>query len=187
MLRRLTLAATLLALPAFAGSIKGRLKLAGVPAESMVVYLDQVAPDRFELPKTPQRLSQRGARFSPAVLPIVQNAEVDMTNDDWVTHSVFSKSDPKTFDLGLYPKESKKTVKFETLGRVDVFCSIHPRMKAVILVLQNPFFTRPDDSGLFLLENVPPGSYTLKVFQPDGPERTVSVKVPEKGDAVASL
>ena len=48
-------------------------------------------------------------------------------------------------------------VKFEQAGPVEIFCSIHPRMSGVILVLQNPFFTKPAADGGFTLRGVPPG------------------------------
>ena len=48
---------------------------------------------------------------------------------------------------------------------VDVFCSIHPRMNAVVLVLQNPFFAKPTRDGSFSLDNVPPGTYQIKVYR----------------------
>jgi len=52
------------------------------------------------------KMSQKGARFAPALLPVVAGSTVDMTNDDWVAHSVFSRSEVKPFDLGLSRRES---------------------------------------------------------------------------------
>ena len=37
-------------------------------------------------------------------------------------------------------------------------------MSAYIIVLETPFFTRPDESGRFILSNIPPGTYTLKIW-----------------------
>ena len=106
---------------------------------------------------------------------------MDFTNDDWVTHNVFSKSRVKPFDLGLYGKEQSKVVKFDQPGTVEIFCSIHPRMSGVILVLQNPYFTRPAADGSYALPNVPAGEWRLRVYRPGLDKEPVSVKVPAKG------
>ena len=47
------------------------------------------------------------------VLPVFKGTSVDFTNDDWVTHNVFSKSGPGEFDLGLYGRGESKGSRFE--------------------------------------------------------------------------
>jgi plastocyanin len=174
---------SLLALPAAAGTVKGKLPIADAQeAERTVVYLEEVPESSFSPPQaTPVKLSQKGSRFSPAVLPVLKGTTVDLTNDDFVTHSVFSKSKVKTFDLGLYGKEQTRLVKFEQAGPVEIFCSIHPRMNGVILVLQNPFFAKPAADGGFTLSNVPAGEWKLRVYRPGLVNEPVTVKVPAKG------
>jgi plastocyanin len=174
---------SLLALPAAAGTVKGKLPIADAQeAERTVVYLEEVPESSFSAPQaTPVKLSQKGARFSPAVLPVLKGTTVDLTNDDFVTHSVFSKSKVKTFDLGLYGKEQTRLVKFEQAGPVEIFCSIHPRMNGVILVLQNPFFAKPAADGGFTLSNVPAGEWKLRVYRPGLVNEPITVKVPAKG------
>jgi plastocyanin len=170
-----------------AGTVTGAVKLSGASeAERTVVYIQSVPEGSFNAAAASAvRLSQRGATFRPAVLPVVRGARVDLTNDDWVAHNVFSKSQAKSFDLGLYAQEDKKIVIFDQSGVVPVFCSIHPRMSGVILVLQNPFFAKPDREGHFALDGVPEGTWDLKVFRPGAPERAVKVKVPASGSVEA--
>ena len=172
--------------PALAGSIQGTVALAKASdAERTVVYIESVPESSFKAPPAMIRLSQKGAIFNPGVLPIVRGSQVDMTNDDWVSHNVFSKSEPKVFDLSIYGQDARRMVTFEKLGAVVVFCSIHPRMNAVILVLQNPFFTKPERDGNFALPNVPPGTYKLKTYRPGGEPGSVVVKVPPSGSVAA--
>jgi plastocyanin len=163
--------------------VTGKLPIADAQeAERTVIYIEEVPESSFAPPPaTPIKLSQRGSRFSPAVLPVLKNSMVDLTNDDFVTHSVFSKSRVKSFDLGLYGKEQTRVVKFEQTGPVEIFCSIHPRMSGVILVLQNPFFTKPAADGSFTLPNVPAGEWKLRVYRPGLDKQPVPVKVPAKG------
>jgi plastocyanin len=171
--------------PAAAGDIAGAVALAQPDdADSVVVYVSEVAGE-FQVPIEPVHISQKDARFTPAVLPLIKGSRVDFTNDDRVTHSVFSKSDLQPFDLGLYSAGDAKLVQFERLGAVEIFCSIHPRMLGVVLVLQNPFFTHPAESGKFSLRNVPAGSYELVAYRLGGQVQKTKVKVPAKGTVSA--
>lgn len=178
-----------LALPAAAGTIKGKVPTADAQeAERTVVYVEEIPEGMLPPPPaTPVKLSQRGSRFSPAVVPVFKGTSVDFTNDDWVTHNVFSKSKVKPFDLGLYGKEQSKVLKFDQLGTVEIFCSIHPRMNGVILVLQNPFFTKPAADGSFTLQNVPAGEWKLRVYRPGLEQAPITLKVPAKGSIQAKL
>lgn len=132
---------------------------------NVVVYLANapghsahVAP--APAPAPAPAIRQTAERFEPHVLPIVAGATVAFPNDDAVYHNVFSLSSAKTFDLGRYPRGASRSVKFTKPGSVQVFCHIHGDMSAIVLVLENPFFTTPDD-GRYALENVPPGEYTI--------------------------
>ncbi len=180
--------AALPARAAIAGTVTGSVKLSGASeAERTVVYLTNVPEGSFTPSPSVVRLSQRGATFKPALLAVMQGTQVDMTNDDWVAHNVFSKSQPKPFDLGLYAQDTQKVVTFDKLGVVQVFCSIHPRMNAVILVLQNPFYTKPDREGRFSLAKVPAGTYELKVYRMGGIAQSTSVTVPSTGNVEAKF
>ena len=106
-------------------------------------------------------MSQKEETFRPHVLPVTRGSSVDFRNDDDVYHNVFSLSRTRTFDLGRYPKGSSRAITFNNAGRVDVFCHIHSDMSAVVLVLDNPFFTTPDQTGRYVIDGVPPGDYTI--------------------------
>ena len=184
------LAAVLLAAAASsaqAGSIRGSVELARASdAERTVVYVESV-PGSFSAPPRSARLSQKGANFSPSVLPVLRGSQVDMSNDDWVSHNAFSKSSVKTFDLGIYAQDARKLVTFDSVGVVEVFCSIHPRMNAVVLVLQNPFFAKPARDGKFAIDDLPAGTYTVKTYRPGAEPTSAVVKVPASGSIEARL
>ncbi|MGH9886260.1 MAG: methylamine utilization protein [bacterium] len=168
--------------PALAGTVTGNAKVASAAdAERTLVYVDTVPAGSFSPPSGVARLSQKGSTFRPALLAVVRGTQVDMTNDDWVAHNVFSKSEAKSFDLGLYAQDTQKLVTFDKVGVVQVFCSIHPRMNAVVVVLQNPFFAKPSRDGRFSLAGVPAGSHQLKLFRPGSPPQVKTVVVPATG------
>jgi len=63
--------------------------------------------------------------------------------------------------LGRYPKGDSRSVTFDEVGIVPVFCHLHSDMSAIIMVLDNPFFAIPGPDGQYQIENIPAGSYTL--------------------------
>ena len=137
-----------------------------------VVFLDDLENPPPENPALPQKVSIRQAdkRFLPKVLPILAGTTVDFPNDDTVFHNVFSLSKAGPFDLGIYPQGTSKSVTFENPGLVKIYCNIHPQMTAYILVLANRHFTVTDQSGHFVLTDVPLGAATVRTWYPQAKE-----------------
>jgi plastocyanin len=132
--------------------------------QKSVIYLEAEEPAHTAIaPSSSNRviLDQRDLMFYPHVLAIEQGTTVIFPNNDDVFHNVFSYSNAKQFDLGRYPKGQFRTVTFDTPGVIRLFCDIHAHMNAVILVLDNPYFTSPDDTGTFSIPDVPSGRYTV--------------------------
>jgi hypothetical protein len=75
-------------------------------------------------------------------------------------------------------------VQFDQPGVVRVFCEIHSHMSAFILVFAHRYFAVTDDEGRYRIDGVPPGTYTLIVWNEairgDGPRRVVTLG--ESGD-----
>jgi len=159
---------------------------AGAPArlsEKAVVYLesDELNEGPYPLPATLPSLDQRNLQFHPQVLPVMVGTKVEFPNRDNLFHNVFSYSQAKEFDLGRYPKDDSRSVTFDRPGVVRVYCDIHSHMSATILVLKHPYFTSPDDSGVYVIPRVPPGKYRV-VFWYDrdmADRKTVEVKAGE--------
>jgi len=131
---------------------------------NVVLYLDSV-PSGFPVPRAagPAEIVQRHETFVPHVLAVLRGARVEFPNQDPIFHNVFSLSTARTFDLGRYPEGTSKSIVFDRAGVVQVFCHIHSDMSAIVLVLENPFFTTPD-SGHYVISGVPPGDYSLTAW-----------------------
>jgi plastocyanin len=130
--------------------------------DNVVVYLGgTIAGAPLSDANARYRMRQEAERFWPHILPIVRGTAVDFPNEDAVFHNVFSLSSASVFDLGRYPRGKSKSVVFERTGVVQVFCHIHADMSAVVLVLENPYFARPDSTGRYVLDGVPPGEYRI--------------------------
>ena len=173
--------------PAGAGSIRGRVELRrsathyegrpqvaelGMPAareasdrRRSVVYLETAPQPAFDAP-SPGRalLDQRNESFVPSVVAITVGSSVDFPNSDRVYHNVFSLSKTRRFDLGRYPRRQSRSVVFDRTGVVRVFCEIHSHMSAYILVFAHRFFSVTDSDGRYRIDGIPPGSYTLALW-----------------------
>lgn len=117
-------------------------------------------------PTAPVQMAQKGLAFAPALLAVQVGTKVEFPNQDDTYHNVFSYSPAKRFDLGRYRPDEKPTPAqtFDQPGLVTLRCDIHEHMRALILVLETPYFvtTRPD--GRFRLTGLPAGAYTLKAW-----------------------
>jgi len=123
--------------------------------------LDHEAP-----PKDPAIVTQHDKKFIPDFLVVSRNTTIEFPNDDPFDHNVFSRSKAApAFDLDRYPKGMSKSRVFSETGVVQVFCNIHPSMRAMIVVTPNRCFARADARGGFSIPDVPPGKYTLVAWQ----------------------
>jgi len=113
--------------------------------------------------------------------------KVEFPNQDRMYHNVFSVSPVKRFDLGKYSRGHSKAVTFDRPGVVNVFCDIHSDMAAFVYVLPHHVFAQPAANGEFSLPDLPPGTYSLKVWHPDFGERIREIKVPEGRDLAVEL
>jgi plastocyanin len=173
-------------LPRQTGSITGRVIQPDVPPSSAsrptvgqlgstahdpvdrrtaVVFLDAVTRQAFEpIPTRRARMDQRREQFSPHVLAVTVGTVVDFPNNDLLFHNVMSLAPGNAFDLGRYPKGRSRSVRFDTPGIVPIICDIHAHMSAYVLVFSHTYFSVTDAQGRYTLQDVPPGTHTVKVW-----------------------
>jgi plastocyanin len=168
------------------GEIQGIVREeSGKVLPDVVVYID--GPKLGQPPKKNPSMEQRDKKFIPHVLAVLVGSKVDFPNNDEVLHNVFSVFHGKKFDLGLFPRGARKTVKFDKPGIHVLFCNIHPHMNAYILVLENPYFSITDAKGAFSIKDIPAGEYTLKAWHELYPEQERKVNVPSRGKVDLTL
>jgi plastocyanin len=120
-------------------------------------------PIRFSWP---MRIAQQSMQFDPFVLIAPAGASVAFPNLDDVRHQVYSFSTAGPFELRLYGHDETRSVTFRNVGVISIGCNIHDQMSAFIYVVDTPYAMKTGADGLAVLENVPAGAATLRVWHP---------------------
>ncbi len=175
--------------PAKVAIIKGTITIAGKPTTDVVVSIEGVAPEMYkaELAGATSRkavIEQRQMKFVPSVLPVLVGTTVEFPNKDKNWHNLYSKSEAKKFDLGLYAPGKSRSVKFDKPGVVRILCNVHPNMEAFVVVKEHPYFAAPDASGNYRLNGVPLGKYRVQVWHPQLGTTEAGVELVREGEVV---
>lgn len=187
---RAVLAATVLAFPAAAGAgaITGKVELVdkggrkATDLSDVVVYVDAA---RVKPKPATATMVMKGKAFNPHVVVVPVGGTVQFPNEDPIFHNAFSVSGDNRFDMELYKRPKVGSFTFQHPGVVKVYCNIHPQMSAVVVVRDNPLFTKAAVDGSFTIENVPAGKYVVKAWHERGGEAGSEVTVTETGTTQA--
>lgn len=185
----------LVALPAMAEELRGRLQLVGKggkgPAKGTdvrqaLVWYEPASGGASKPPAT-FVMTTRDKQFVPRTLTIPVGSRVRFPNEDVILHNVFSVSGGNSFDLGLYRRGAGKEQKFDQPGLVRVFCNVHHSMVGYILVLESPYMATPDAQGNFVLTGLPKGPGKLTVWHEQAEPTAVDIQVPRAEPLAARL
>lgn len=190
------LCVSLLALAAYAGEaaetgiVKGTITIGGRPTPDAVVsvegsQLKAPSAQRSALGTKKAAIDQRDMKFIPRVLAVAAGTTVDFPNNDKTFHNVFSNSEAKKFDLGLYPSGQSRSATFDKPGVVKILCNVHPNMEAYVVVKSHSYFSATDARGNYTLKGLPLGKYRLEIWHPDFGARTVPVELVRDGEVLA--
>jgi plastocyanin len=151
--------------------------------KNVLVYVkDGLAGKTYPPPKEKVVFDQKGCMYTPHVVGIQTNQELEVVNSDPTLHNVhsLSKLNPQ-FNLGQPKQGMKFTRKFEKPETFKVKCEVHSWMNAYIGVFNHPFFAVTGDDGSFDLKNLPPGTYTIEAWHEKYGTQTANVTVDATG------
>ncbi len=183
-----TLAGLLTVQPVAAGTVEGHVRRAGSSADlsNFVISVEDIEGP-FPAPERPAVMEQKDLQFVPHVLAIQVGTTVEFPNSDPLSHNVFSISEAKRFNLGLYSRGMVRRLKFERPGVVDLLCNVHLEMSGFIVVLKNPYFARTSSDGAFRIDGIPAGRHQLRYWHERLPPQVLTVQVPETGSVNADF
>jgi plastocyanin len=164
-------------------TVTGRVRSNG-PVGEAYVYVDGMrgSPVRGHTVE----IKQRDKQFSPRVAVVPLGTRLIFPNADTVIHNVFSTAPGNAFDLGsVKGGETSAPVVLLKPGPVEIFCNIHSKMRADILVVPNSHWTRVSADGSFQLPNVPLGTRKIVLWSPTLKPSSQQVDVTAKGGTAA--
>ncbi len=143
----------------------------------------------FAVPGEAVTIDQRGCWFRPRVMGVQVGQEFDVVNSDPVTHNihpmaVVNREWNHSQGAGD-PAMKRKFTKQEVM--IPVKCNIHSWMRAYIGVLDHPYFAVTGEDGSFAIKNLPPGTYTIGVWQEKLGTQERQVTIGPREDGVAAF
>ncbi len=125
---------------------------------------------RFRPPAWPVELKQTGCMFKPHVAGIMAGQPLVVSSADATPHNVhFLGPAGANWNLALLPQSPPLSRRFppSAVGPapVEVVCNVHPWMRAWVAVRPNPYFAVTGRRGRYRFPPLPPGAYTVAVWQ----------------------
>jgi hypothetical protein len=165
------------------GPRKDPLVVVGANGEvkDVVVQLKGVkAGKAWTTSSKPMAIDNKGCIFEPHV-QVIAAGNIDIINSDPVLHNTHGYYGKNTaFNVALPIQGGKVTRPLRRPGVVRVDCDAHGWMEGWIIVAENPYFAQTGADGSFTLSDVPPGSYTMVVWQEHTGEMEIPVTVKAK-------
>jgi plastocyanin len=157
---------------------------------NVFVYVKAGLPaQQWPTPSTPAKLDQKTCLYSPHVIGVMVNQDIEITNSDPTNHNIHPL--PKAnreWNESQPPGGEAKIKQFprEELA-IPVKCNVHPWMRSYIHVMSHPYFGITGDTGTFSIKNLPPGEYTLEAWHEKYGVQEVKVKVGPKEEGKADF
>ena len=162
------------------GTVSGRVDARNGSLRDAYVYVD-LAKGGSGRGHTLE-IKQKDKQFWPQTAVVVKGTNVIFPNMDSVFHNVFSTSGRNSFDLGSYRSgDTPRSVVLTTPGVVEVFCNIHSKMNANILVVPGGLFAKVGADGSYRIENVPVGARKVVAWSPSAKPAQQKIDVSSGG------
>ena len=135
---------------------------------------------RSEPTSKPVQMDQQQCVYVPRLVVVPVGGTVEFLNSDRLLHNLHSASSENPTFNRTQPKGRTIPVVFKKPEIVRIDCDLHTWMRAWVVVAEHPFYAVTGANGEFVLDNVPPGKYTLKVWQESLGTVTREVTVTDK-------
>jgi plastocyanin len=166
-------------------ALEGKIELPpGARSADVYVYVENVKVGHVKGKSI--EIKQENKQFSPRLAVVQAGTNVVFPNFDAIYHNVFSMSPHNSFDLGSYRAGDKpRSVTLTTPGVVEIFCNMHQKMSADVLVVPSSLYTKVRPDGTFRIENVPVGMRKVVAWSPGIKAAQQRVEVTPAGGEVS--
>jgi hemoglobin len=165
-------------------ALAGTVRLDGEPLRRRLAVI-MLTPLGGKYPRRPPRhrvIEQRDRQFAPHLMAVPVGSTVSFPNFDGIFHNVFSLSQTRAFDLGIYRNGETRDVTFTREGFVRLGCNLHANMSAYLIVVAAPHYVPTDDKGRFRFKTLTPGRYKARTWIEGMAEPVEQVVTIKEGD-----
>jgi len=131
---------------------------------NVVVSLQRPPTDWKWAVASPVQMDQKQCVFVPRVVLVPAGGTVEFLNGDRLLHNLRSQTKDNPPFNRTQPKGRTIPIPFRAPEIIRIDCDLHPWMRAWVVVAEHPFYAVTGEQGEFVLDNVPPGTYTLRFW-----------------------
>ncbi len=148
--------------------------------QNVFVYIKE-GPPLVEPVEGKATLDQQGCVFVPRVQGMLAGQTLEIVNSDPCTHNVrsFARKN-RPFNISQPRGGTRQKSMTRPEHPVKLKCDIHPWMSAYVFVMEHPFFAVTGPDGVFQIDGLPAGRYTLAAWHERYGELTKSIVVSEE-------
>lgn len=133
-------------------------------------------------------VDQVNCHYVPHVQVLKPGATLEVKNSDAILHNIHAYDGDETlFNIAQPIKDQTTNKELNASGPVHLKCDVHSWMSAWVFMADTPYFAVTGEDGTFDLGDVPPGTYTLKVWHGKLGESSAEVTVEAGAEAMADL
>jgi hypothetical protein len=156
--------------------------------QDVVLYIDGWTGST-DVYKTVPVFDQKNCMYVPHVMAVDPTQTFKVVTSDQTAHNIHPLPNPM-INVGWNQSQPPGAPPIEKSWKnpemIPVQCNIHPWMHGWHVVVKGPYAIT-DDSGNYTIENVPPGSYTVKAWHEPDVTQTAKVTVSAGGSATADF
>lgn len=145
------------------------VRLSGSSLANALVWVDGIATGK-PLPQVRRStMTIEKCAFDPKVTAVVAGSTINVFSRDRAAHHVrFYREGAGTPVANILTVDAGQVVPSEQIaekpGIVEARCEAHPWVRAYVAVFDHPYFAVTDEKGAFSIDQLPAGTYTVKVW-----------------------
>jgi len=152
---------------------------AGGGVKNAVIWIaEPVSGEKPVTEKLKVKLDQQACAYVPHVLAMPAGATLEIVNSDAILHNAHAtEGSVKVFNYAM-PIKGQTIPKIQRKpGVLKLSCDVHAWMHAYVHVLPTRAFAVTDADGNYQIDGLPPGKYTVKLWQERLGEREEHIEV----------
>lgn len=136
---------------------------------NVIVFIKENNPGELKGPQVekPAVVDQKGCMYTPHVLAVEAGQPIIVKNSDPFMHNVHSMAiDNQAFNFAQVNVSEKKIEPFTAVETFQLKCDVHPWMKSIVRVFDNPYFAVTGENGKYTIDTkgLKDGTYTVQAW-----------------------